>query len=67
MAKSVYDKQIEEVEKIVAEIESGELSVDAISVKVKKALELLRKCQSHLTKIEDEVNAIFTENGTNID
>ncbi len=61
MKKTTYSEAIEELGKIVAEIESEDISVDSLSAKVKRASELIRICKSVLYKTESEVNDILKE------
>ncbi len=56
-----YSDAILELEKIVAEIEEGEISVDILSDKVKRAAELIRICKEKLTKTEEDVSKILEE------
>ncbi|MFI3297929.1 MAG: exodeoxyribonuclease VII small subunit [bacterium] len=59
MSKKSYDKQIKELETIVAEIESGELSIDQLANKVQLATDLVKACKEQLTSVEDKVNSIL--------
>ena len=59
--KQTYQQAVEEIEKILVQIENDELDVDAISVKVKRVSELLRFCKSQLKSTEDEVDNILKE------
>ncbi len=61
MEEQNYTQAIEELEKIVTEIESEDISVDALSAKVKRAAELIRICKAVLYKTEEEVNAVLKE------
>jgi exodeoxyribonuclease VII small subunit len=54
-----YTDAILELEKIVAEIEEGEISVDILSEKVKRAAELIKICKEKLTATEEDVNKIL--------
>ncbi len=40
-----FNEAVKEIEKILLEIESGEMDVDRLSVEVKRASELIRQCQ----------------------
>ena len=44
-----YEKAYEELQQIIAEIESGEISVDLLSEKVKRAAALIQICKNKLT------------------
>jgi len=59
MEEQSYSRAIEELEKIVTEIENEDISVDELSEKVKRAAELIRICKAVLYKTEDEVNAVL--------
>lgn len=54
-----YTDAFEELQTIVSEIEQGEISVDELSEKVKRATVLIRACQAKLTATEVEVNQIL--------
>lgn len=56
-----YTKAFEELQAIVTEIEQGEISVDELSEKVKRATELIKKCKLKLTTTEEDVNKILKE------
>lgn len=56
-----FNQAVNEIEKILNNIESGELDVDKLSVEVKRAAELIKQCQKKLRSTEDEINSIFRE------
>jgi exodeoxyribonuclease VII small subunit len=56
-----YTDAFEELQEIVAEIENGEISVDELSEKVKRAALLIRICKDKLTSTEGDVNKILKE------
>lgn len=56
-----YTEAIEELEKIVQEIEGSEISVDELSDKVKRASELIRFCKRTLYNTETEVDKILKD------
>lgn len=56
-----YSKAFEELQEIVTEIESGEISVDELSEKVKRAAQLIKFCKAKLTSTEEDVNNILKE------
>jgi exodeoxyribonuclease VII small subunit len=57
--KISYTEAMKELEEIVAEIEQGEITIDTLSEKVKRASELIRICKSKLTSTGEEVNKIL--------
>ena len=56
-----YTEAFEELQKIVREIEEGEISIDELSIKVKRAAELIKICKNKLTSTEEDVNQILKE------
>ena len=56
-----YTTAFSELQAIVAEIEQGSISVDQLSEKVKKAVQLIQICKDKLTSTEEDVNAILKE------
>ncbi|HOB84751.1 MAG TPA: exodeoxyribonuclease VII small subunit [Bacteroidales bacterium] len=56
-----FSEAVVEIDKILKNIESGNLDVDKLSGEVKRASELIRQCQKKLRTTEDEINNIFKE------
>jgi len=56
-----YTQAIEELEEIVSSIENEDVNVDELSVKVKRAAELIKICKSKLHNTEEEVNNILKD------
>ena len=56
-----YTDAFDELQNIVSEIEDGEISVDELSSKVKRASELIKICKNKLTSTEENVNQILKE------
>jgi len=59
--KISYSEAIAELELIVTEIEQGEITIDTLSEKVKRAAELIKICKTKLSSTEDDVNKILGE------
>ena len=59
--KETYNKTIEKLRTIVAEIERGELDIDELSRKVKEASSLIQVCKEKLLKADEEVKKILEE------
>ena len=57
-AKFSYDKSYKELQGILADIESGKVSIDNLETKVKKARELINLCQEKLRATEKEIEKI---------
>ncbi len=66
-AKINYTEAFEELQHIVSEIEQGEISVDELSEKVKRATELIKLCKNKLATTEEDVKKILTELDTATD
>ena len=62
MSKSIsYTEAFEELQAIVAEMEQGDISVDELSQKVKRAALLIRVCWQKLNSTEEDVGRILKE------
>ncbi len=61
MSEIKYTEAFEELQTIVNEIEQGEISVDELAEKVKRAALLIKICKSKLTSTEEDVNRILKE------
>jgi len=59
--KKNYTDAFNELNKIVNDLEEGEISVDELSEKVKKASELIEFCQQKLASTEEDVNSILKD------
>jgi exodeoxyribonuclease VII small subunit len=57
--KLTYSSAISELEEIVNEIESGEVDVDVLTAKVKRASELIKFCKDNLRDTQKEVNKVL--------
>ncbi len=56
-----YTEAFEELREIVSEMEQGEISVDELSEKVKRAAILIKICQAKLASTEEDVASILKE------
>ncbi len=56
-----YTEAFAELQGIVSEIEQGEISVDELSEKVKRAAQLIKICKTKLATTEEDVNRILKE------
>ncbi|WP_134089631.1 exodeoxyribonuclease VII small subunit [Olivibacter sp. XZL3] len=56
-----YTSAFEELQTIVEEIEDGEISVDELSAKVKRAALLIKICKAKLSETESDVNKILED------
>jgi exodeoxyribonuclease VII small subunit len=56
-----YTTAFEELQQIVRDMEDGEITVDELSIKVKRATELIKICKKKLSSTEEDVNQILKE------
>lgn len=56
-----YASAFEELQQIVSEIEEGQISVDELSEKVKRAALLINICKAKLSSTEEDVNKILKD------
>jgi exodeoxyribonuclease VII small subunit len=56
-----YTEAFEELQQIVTDIERGEISVDELSEKVKRATQLIKICKTKLTTTEEDVKNILKD------
>jgi exodeoxyribonuclease VII small subunit len=56
-----YTEAFDELQQIVTEIEDGAISVDELSEKVKRAMQLIKICKLKLTTTEEDVNKILRD------
>ncbi|MCR9171058.1 MAG: exodeoxyribonuclease VII small subunit [bacterium] len=54
-----YTEAFEELQQIVADIEDGEISVDELSIKVKRASELIKICKEKLSATDSDISKIL--------
>lgn len=59
--KISYTEAFHELQTIVNEMEAGEISVDQVAEKVKRAAILIRICKEKLSSTESDVNQILKE------
>ena len=58
-----YADAFEELQAILADLERGEIDVDDLSIKVKRAAELIAFCRKRLADAEVEVKKVVDEVG----
>lgn len=56
-----YADAFEELQQIVVQIEGGQISVDELSEKVKRAAFLISLCKTRLSSTEEDVNKILKD------
>ena len=58
-----FEKSLKELEGIVEELESGELSLEKSLKSFEQGIKLTRQCQSELERAELKVKKLVEENG----
>lgn len=58
-----FEEKLSELEKMVSELERGEVDLDEAIDKYTKAMKLAKECSEKLKNAEENVNKILTENG----
>ena len=58
-----FEKALEQLEGIVEDIESGDLSLENSLKSFEKGIKLARQCQEQLSKAELQVQKLIEENG----
>jgi exodeoxyribonuclease VII small subunit len=56
-----YSEAIEEVERIINQIESNELDIDELTEKIRRASDLLKFCKQKLHFTEEEIQKIIDQ------
>lgn len=56
-----YNEAFEELQLIVSEIESGQINVDELTEKIRRASELIAICKAKLTSSEEEVEKLLAK------
>jgi exodeoxyribonuclease VII small subunit len=57
--KLSYNEAMAEVERIVAKLRSGDITIDELTASVRRATELIGECRNHLTATEAEVERLI--------
>lgn len=61
--KETFEEKLDELEKIVLELEKGDINLDDAINSYTKAMKLAKECSEKLKKAEENVNKILNENG----
>jgi len=59
MDKITYNEAFEELKTLIVDLEQGEITVDELADKVKRAALLIELCKKKLTATEEEVNKVI--------
>ena len=56
-----YEEAVALLEEIVAKMENDELDIDQLSDQLKRAKELVKLCKDKLTKTDEEIKKLLSE------
>ncbi len=56
-----YKEAKAELDSIIEDIENGDVDIDALSTKIKRAGELIQFCQQKLKETEESIDNIFIQ------
>ena len=62
MKTESYSQALERLQKIVSQIDSGELEIDQLAEKIKEANAIIAFCNDKLTKADEEIKKLSQEN-----
>ncbi len=63
MEKKKFEELMTDLEKIVKELENGDIDLEASIAKYTEAMKLVKVCEDKLNQALESVNKIRTENG----
>ena len=63
MAEITFEKAMEKLEKIVEQLEDGDLALDASLKTYEEGVKLARICQGHLDKAKSKVETLIKKSG----
>ena len=61
MKEETYTQAFDRLQKIVSQIESGELDIDQLADMIKEANKLIAFCNDKLTKADEEIKKLSLE------
>jgi len=60
-----YEEAMNELEEIANKMEDGELDIDNLTTQLKRAQQLIKMCKERLTKTDEEVKKILSNDNIN--
>ena len=66
MAKKTFEQSLKQLEEIVAQLESGELSLEASIKRFEEGMELSRFCAQKLEETERKITVLTQDGGANV-
>lgn len=59
-----FEENLQELDKIVKDLESGNVSLDLAITKFNEAIKLAKECSDKLKTAEEAINQVLKEDGT---
>lgn len=56
-----YESALQELQNIVQQLQEGNISMDELAERARRAAELIRLCRERLRDLETEVDSLFPE------
>jgi exodeoxyribonuclease VII small subunit len=56
-----YTEAFNELQQIVSDMEQGDITVDELTEKIKRAIQLIKICRTKLSTVEEDVQKILRE------
>lgn len=63
MEEKTFEEKMKELEKLINDLENGEIDLEKSIDTYTKAMKLVKDCDTELTKMEQHVSKIVLENG----
>lgn len=63
MEEKKFEDKIKELEKLINDLENGEIDLEKSIETYTKAMKLIKECDNQLTSMEQQVSKIVMENG----
>ena len=56
-----YEEAVQQLESIVQRMENDELDIDELTTELKKAQQLIKICKAKLTKVDEDIKKILSQ------
>lgn len=57
-----YEEAVQQLGSIVQRMENDELDIDELTTELKKAQQLIKMCKAKLTKVDEDIKKILSQN-----
>ena len=56
-----YEEAVQQLESLVQRMENDELDIDELTTELKKAQQLIKMCKAKLTKVDEDIKKILSQ------